>query len=306
MLDHQGAGVHLAAVRGPLAGGIAGGIAGLGQGQQQAPAHRTAGEALLQVAGEEVRVLAGIAQGLERRFRLYRPAHEAAVAGSVQQLKGVDPVVGDIGEAIAWLAGPDPLTEGGRFRVGGEEGLQLRWVGLAGGGIGPRGQHLLVEGLRGGHRQHRRAVHSGAPLLAARQPEQQRHAAHGHPGIRCMGVAAAYGEAADHRELAGGEDAGAGQLGRLPVAVEMATDADAFRVVLAVAGKLPGVGLEGVDDVLRGQAFAADPAAGIGEGRGQAADGESDQGQPCRQVGPLGRCVAHAILPGVAPLSMSR
>ncbi|MNR37192.1 hypothetical protein D3C85_1551890 [compost metagenome] len=116
-----------------------------------------------------------------------------------------------------------------------------------------------------------------------------------------MGVAAAYGEAADHRELAGGEDAGAGQLGRLPVAVEMAADADAFRVVLAVAGEFPGVGLEGVDDVLRGQAFAADPAAGVGEGCGQAADRDTDHRQPCRQVDALGRCVAHAILPGVVP-----
>ncbi|MNP15437.1 hypothetical protein D3C76_1077930 [compost metagenome] len=232
---------------------------------------------------------------------MHRPAHEAAVAGGVQQLEGIDPVVGNIGVAVARLVGLDPLTEGGRFRVGGEEGLHLQRVGLAGGGIGPRGQQLLVEGLRGRYRQHRRAVHPGAPLLAARQLEQQRHAADGHPGVRGVGIAAADGQTADHRNLPRGEDAGSGKAGRLAVAVEMAADADAFRVVLAVAGEFPGVGLEGVDDVLRGQAFAADPAAGVGESCGQAADGDSDHRQPCRQVDPLGRCVAHAILPGVMP-----
>ncbi|MCY1219936.1 hypothetical protein D9M72_319310 [compost metagenome] len=190
--------------------------------------------------------------------------------------------------------------------MGGEEGLHLRRVRLAGGRIGAGGQHLLVKGCRGGHRQHRRRVHAGAPLLAAGQLEQQRHAAGGYAGIRRVGIAAADGQAADHRHLAVGEDAGAGQLCGLAVALEVAGNADALRVVLAVAGKFAGVGLEGVDDPLRCQVLAADPAAGVGESGCQCAGGEADHGQSCREVDPLGWCLAHAMLPGEMPLSMSR
>ena len=55
-----------------------------------------------------------------------------------------------------------------------EEGLHLRRVRLSGGGIGPGGGQLLVEGCRGAHGEDGDIIDAGAPFLAIGQREAQR------------------------------------------------------------------------------------------------------------------------------------
>ena len=50
-------------------------------------------------------------------------------------------------------------------------------------------------------------------------------------------------------------------------------------MVLAVARVVAGLGLEGVDDALRGEALGADPAGGIGEACTQCGDAQANGSQ---------------------------
>ncbi|MCY1435998.1 hypothetical protein D9M71_521120 [compost metagenome] len=94
-----------------------------------------------------------------------------------------------------------------------------------------------------------------------------------------MGVGAADGEATDHRYVALVEHPGSGQARRLPAAQEIAADAQALGVILTVAGVVPGLGFEGVDKALRGQALGADPAGSIGKAGGQGGKPEANGSQ---------------------------
>ncbi|MNZ63836.1 hypothetical protein D3C78_819900 [compost metagenome] len=163
--------------------------------------------------------------------------------------------------------------------MGGEKRLDPRRVRFAGRrGRGHR-QHLLIEGFRGVHRQYRWGVHAGAPDLAVVAAQLQRQAAGRHAGIGAVRVAATNRETADHRHPLLAEHPRPGQRCGLVTAEEVATDAQALGVIFTVAGVVPGLGFEGVDDAFRGQAFAADPAGGIGKTCGQGAQAETDCSQ---------------------------
>lgn len=282
LLQHQGAGVHAAPLGRPGAGRVIHRIARFRQHQAQGPAQRALGQALLQVVLEEQLVVDLPRQRGERRLWLQLPAYRVGRAGCVDQAEGIDAVVLRAGEAVTGFVTGRPLTKRCAFRVCGEERLQLGRVGFAGGLDRCAGQHLFVEPLGVADGKHRRVVHAGAPDLAVIGGQLNCQAADRYAGVRGERVGPADGETANDRHPWLAECACRGQAGCLAAGLEVTTDAKPLGVVLAVAGVVPGLGFEGVDDALRGQLRLAQPASGIREagtcGQHHGADGGQAQG----------------------------
>ncbi|MNI38294.1 hypothetical protein D3C73_924270 [compost metagenome] len=104
-------------------------------------------------------------------------------------------------------------------------------------------------------------------------------AAHRYARIGGERVGATDGEAADYRYPILGERACCRQRGGLAAGLEVAADAQAFRVVLAIARVVAGLGFEGVDDALRSQLRPADPACGVGKACAQSQHHGANAGQ---------------------------
>ncbi|MCY1173960.1 hypothetical protein D9M73_141450 [compost metagenome] len=197
-----------------------------------------------------------------------------SIAATIDQTEGIDAVVGRVGETVRSLVILHPLAKRGAFRVLGEKPLHLGRIGLAGGRVGGHGQHLFIETLGRVHRQHRWGVHAAAPALAVIAGEFHRQAAGGHAGIGAEWVGATNGETAHHGHACLAEHPGTGQGLYQPAAGEVTAHAQAFGMVFPIAGVMPGLGLESVDNAFRRQACRPEPAGGIGKGGGQ-------RGNPC-------------------------
>ena len=167
---------------------------------------------------------------LERRLRHERPAHVARLAGGIGESESMHAVV----SGIRIAAGPGrrlrPGHEVGNLRVALREGLLLRRVGLAGGRVRARGQHLRVETRRRGDGEERETVHRHPPLLPVVRAQRQRQAAHARLRLGTERVGAADRQPSQHRRAGLPEHLCTRQRCALRGGLEMAGHADAFAV----------------------------------------------------------------------------
>ncbi|MNZ68828.1 hypothetical protein D3C78_871040 [compost metagenome] len=161
----------------------------------------------------------------------------------------------------------------------GEEGLHPRRVWFAAGRVRGHGHYLLVEGFWGAHCEHRRRIHASTPDLAIVAGQLQCQAPGRHAGVSAVRIAAANGEATDHRHPFLAEHARLGQRRSLLATEEVTADTKAFGVILTVSRVVASLRLEGIDNAFRGQAVAADPAGGIGKACGQGAQAQANCNQ---------------------------
>ena len=115
--------------------------------------------------------------------------------------------------------------------MGGEKGFHFRGVGLARGGIDLRGEQQIAEARRIPDREDRDVDHRGSPFLPVWRPEAHGHGEDLRFTVRGEGFASGDGEATDDRNAPALEDDGLGDLHPVTVAVEVARDAHAFRMV---------------------------------------------------------------------------
>ena len=285
-VDHQCPDIDAATVRRPHLRGIVGRVARLGDGDDQAPAQRVAGQARDDVVEQEVRrprAERGLVDRLEGRFRLERPAHEPGLAGVVDEAEGIDAVVGLVGEARRQRRVVLPLHEGAGLRMLRHVGVDAGRVGLAGPGVRRRGALEIEEGLRRRHREYRRIVQRHAPLLAVRLGEAERQRAEDKPAVGRIGLAAAGREAADHRTVGLGEDPGPRQQRAGAVAEKRSFDAQALGMGAAEAGMPAVMGFQGVDDGGGSKPVRRQPSGGHGEGRTQEREGRRRSREGARQ-----------------------
>src|SRR5229473_3262159 len=124
--------------------------------------------------------------------------------------------------------------------------LHFRRVRLAGRGVRPRGEQLLIEALGVFDDEHRYVDHGHPPLLAIGWAEAEGHTAHRRGAVGHVGLAAGERESADHRDASGSEDHGLGEAHSLAIAVEVTSNANALGVVAAETGPNTIDLLEGV------------------------------------------------------------
>ena len=147
-----------------------------------------------------------------------------------------------------------------------------------------------MKSLGVSHREHRDVVHAGAPFFAVRKLEQDRHAAHDACRIGDKGLAAGQREPPNDRGSPRVKEFRLRQFGSSAVALEVAAETDALRVIAAEAWMLTVDLLEGVDHGIRRERVRRKPAAEVGEeangaGKHRANKRKSQHKSPGRQFG---------------------
>ncbi len=195
--------------------------------------------------------------------------------------------------------------------MGGSKRLHLRGIGFAGRRVRLRCEQLCIERLRGHDREHRDVDHPGAPFLGARGEKAKGETADRIGLVRYERHPACERDPAHHRHFARREECGLRQRRRLPVALEPAGRADAFRVVATEAGMAAIHLFEGRDNPLLRQPTRRQPAAGIGERCCHAQHHDADHAKPHHhrgraQLSPGARRIAHIVWHFSAPSDTSR
>src|SRR3546814_5041905 len=143
--------------------------AGGGDGDCHAPAQRSPGEAGAEIGEQMIGGQAGVRRLVElaeRVLGLECPADRLRRARVVDEAKGVDAVIGAVGETVGERRGGDMILIGAGFGMMREIGLHRGGIGLAGRGVGARRALERNESLGGRDGEDRGMVHRQAPYLA--------------------------------------------------------------------------------------------------------------------------------------------
>jgi len=156
--------------------------------------------------------------------------------------------------------------------VGAEKLRHRGGVRFAGCRIDVLGQRQLIEGWRRRDDEDGRIVHAAAPFLAVRRDDADRHAPHPTRGVRSIRIADRNREAPDHRVASSRQHRRRRKVGAGAVRFELAGEADALGVVSPMAERIAASIAQGRNHAARRQSAGAEPAAGVSEGKGEAAD----------------------------------
>src|SRR3546814_8160364 len=171
----------------------------------------------------------------ERSRGFESPAARVRRARAVDEAKGVDAVIGAVGETVGERRGGDMILIGTGFGMIGKIGLHRGGAGLAGRGVGARRALERDESLGGRDGEDGGMDHRQTPYLAIGSGQLQRHGAKDVAPVGREGLAAAGREAADRRMAARTQQRRPRQGARAAARIEISGEANALRVGAAIA-----------------------------------------------------------------------